>query len=192
MKVEHRHPAGLLQPHAILESKWEIISMAFIVGLPITPQRHDSIFVVVDTLTKSAHFILVKTTYQAHEIAKVFSNEIVRLHGVPRRTISNRRSVFTGRFWTSFQEALGTQLNFSTTYHPETDGQTERVNKLLEYMLRMYVIDQQKHCADGGKNPSQQRGSLPVPQVPIRLTNVWYGRPDGIMDPLPSRGGDLN
>lgn len=111
--------------------------MDFIVGLPITPRRHDSIFVVVDALTKSAHFIPVKTTYQAPDIAKVFINEIVILHGVRRKIISDRGSMFTGRFWTSFQAALGTQLNFSTTYHPKTDGQTNRVNKVLEDMLHM-------------------------------------------------------
>jgi transposase InsO family protein len=118
--------------------------MDFIVGLPLTTRRHDSIFVVVDTLTKSAHFIPVRTTYQAPDIARVFISEIVRLHGVPKRIISDRGSVFTGRFWTSFQEALGTQLNFSTAYHPETDGQTKRMNQTLEDMLRMYVMDQQK------------------------------------------------
>jgi hypothetical protein len=96
VKAEHRHPAGLLQPHAIPESKWEVISMDFIVGLPLTARRHDSIFVVVDTLTKSAHFIPVRTTYQAPDIARVFISEIVRLHGVPKRIISDRGSVFTG------------------------------------------------------------------------------------------------
>jgi hypothetical protein len=131
VKAEHRHPTGLLQPHAIPESKWEVISMDFIVGLPLTARRHDSIFVVVDTLTKSAHFIPVRTTYQAPDIARVFISEIVRLHGIPKRIISDRGSMFTGRFWTSFQEALGTQLNFSTVYHPETDGQTERMNQDL-------------------------------------------------------------
>jgi transposase InsO family protein len=68
----------------------------------------------------------------------------VKLHGVPKRIISDQGSVFTRRFWMSFQEALGTQLNFSTAYHPETDGQTERMNQTLEEMLRMYVMDQQK------------------------------------------------
>jgi hypothetical protein len=92
--------------------------MDFIVGLPLTARRHDSIFVVVDTLTKSAHFIPVHTTYQAPDIARVFISEIVRLHGMPKRIISDRGSVFTGQFWMSFQEALGTQLNFSTAYHP--------------------------------------------------------------------------
>jgi hypothetical protein len=144
VKAEHRHPAELLQPHAILGSKWEVISMDFIVGLPLTKRRHDSIFIVVDTLTKSSHFILVGTTYQAPDIARAFISEIVRLHGVLRRIISDRESVFTGRLWMSFQEALGTQLNFSTAYHPETDGQTKRMNQTLEDMLRMYVMDQQK------------------------------------------------
>jgi hypothetical protein len=90
VKVEHRHPAGLLHPHAIPESKWEVISMDFIVGFPLTARRHDSIFVVVDTLTKSAQFIPICTTYQAPYIAIVFVNEIIRLHGVPKRIISDR------------------------------------------------------------------------------------------------------
>jgi transposase InsO family protein len=87
----------------------------------------------------------VRTTYQTPDIARVFISEIVRFHGVPKRIISDRGLVFTGRFWMSFQEALGTQLNFSTVYHPETDGQTERMNQTLEDMLRMYVMDQQKN-----------------------------------------------
>jgi hypothetical protein len=96
VKAEHRHLAGLLQPHTIPESKWEVISMDFIVGFPLTTRRHDSIFVVVDTLTKSAHFIPVCTTYQVPDIARVFISEIVRLHGVPKRIISDRGSMFTG------------------------------------------------------------------------------------------------
>jgi transposase InsO family protein len=99
--------------------------MDFIVGFPLTARRHDLIFLVVDTLTKSAHFIHVHTMYQAPDIARVFISEIVRLHGVPKRIISDRGSMFTGQLWTSFQEALGTQLNFSTMYHPETDGKTK-------------------------------------------------------------------
>ena len=82
--------------------------MVFVVGFPLTTMRHDLIFVVVDTLMKSAHFIPVRTTYQSPGIARVFISEIVRLHGVPKRIISDRGSMFTVRFWTSFQEALGT------------------------------------------------------------------------------------
>jgi hypothetical protein len=96
VKAERRHPTGLLQPHAIPESKWEVISMDFIVGLPLMARRHDSIFVVVDTLMKSAHFIPMRMTYQAPDIARVFISEIVRLHGMPKRIISDRGSVFTG------------------------------------------------------------------------------------------------
>ena len=107
-------------------------------------RRHDSIFIVVYTLAKSAHFIPMHTMYQTPDIARVFISEIVRPHGIPKRIISYQGWVFTGQFWTSFQEALGTQLNFSTTYHPETDGQTERTNQTLEDMLRMYMMDQQK------------------------------------------------
>ena len=107
VKAEHRHPTGLLQPHAIPKSKWEVISMDFIVGLPLMERRHDSIFVVVDTLTKSAHFIPVRTMYQAPNKRRVFISEIVRLHGMPKKIIFNRGSVFTGRFWTSFPRGLG-------------------------------------------------------------------------------------
>jgi transposase InsO family protein len=142
VKFEHKHLAGLLQPHAIPESKWEVISMEFIVGFPLTARRNNSNFRVVGTLKKSAHFILVCTTYQAPYLATFFISEILILHGVPRRIIFDRGSVFTGRFWTSFQEALGTQLNFSTTYHPETDENIERTNQILEYMFCMYVMDQ--------------------------------------------------
>jgi hypothetical protein len=145
VKAEHRHPAELLQPHAIPEWKWEVISMDVIVVLPLTARTHDLIFVVVNTLTKSSHFIPMRTMYQALDIARVFISEIVRLHGIPKRIISDRGLVFTRRFWNIFQEALGTQLNFSTVYHPETDRQTKRTNQILEDMLRMYVMDQQKH-----------------------------------------------
>jgi hypothetical protein len=108
VKVEHRHPTRLLHPHVIPKSKWEVISMDLIFGLPLTARRHDSIFVVVDTLTKTAHCILVCTMYQAPDIARVFINDIVRLHAVPKSIISDRGSVFTRQFWTSFQEAFGT------------------------------------------------------------------------------------
>jgi hypothetical protein len=128
VKSEHRHPTWLLQPHVIPESKWEVISMDFIVGFPLMTKRHDSIFIVVDSLTKSVHFISMRTTYQSPDIARVFISEIVKLHGMPKRIISDRGLVFTRRFWMSFQEALGTQLNFNTAYHPEIDEKTEQTN----------------------------------------------------------------
>jgi hypothetical protein len=108
-------------------------------------RRNDLIFVVVNTLTKSANFILVHTTYQAPNIAIFFIIDIVRLHGVPKRIIYDQGSVFMRRLWTSFQEDLGTQLNCITKYHPETDRQTKQMNQILEDMLHMYVMYQQKH-----------------------------------------------
>jgi hypothetical protein len=96
VRVEHRNPAELLQPQAISESKWEVISMDFTVGLPLTARKHDSIFIVVDTPTRSPHFIPVHTMYQAPDIARVFISEIVGLHGVPKKIIADRGSVFTG------------------------------------------------------------------------------------------------
>jgi hypothetical protein len=95
--------------------------MDFIAGFPLTARRHDSLFRVFDTLKKSAHFIVMCMMYQAPNIVIFFVSEIGRLHGIPKRIISDRGSMFNRRFWTSFQEALGTQLNFSTVYHPDSD-----------------------------------------------------------------------
>jgi hypothetical protein len=177
VKVEHRHPTRLLQPHAIPELKWEVISMDFIVGFPLTGRKHDSIFMVVDTLTKSAHFIPVRMMYQALDIARVFVSDIVRLHGVPRRIISNRGSTFIGWFWTSFEEALGTQLNFSTTYHPKTDGQTERLNQILEDMLHMHVMDQQKQWEELLPLLEFAYNTSYRSMIKMTLFEFLYGRP---------------
>lgn len=122
MKAEHRHPSGLLQPHEISEWKWDAISMDFIVGLPLSSRHHDAILVTIDTLTKVSHFSPVCTTYTARNVTQVFLRDIVRLHVIPRKIISNQDSLFTLSFWRELQSALGTRLNFSTAYHPETDG----------------------------------------------------------------------
>jgi hypothetical protein len=143
VKADHHHLAGLLQPHDVPMSKWEVISMDFVVGLSLTSHRHNAILVIVDKLTKSAHFIPVRDTYDVTDVARVFVSEVIHLHGIPKKIISDRDSRFTSRFWTSLQSALGTQLNLSTAYHPETDGKTERVNQVMEDMLRMYVMDNQ-------------------------------------------------
>ena len=115
--------------------------MDFVVGLPLTGRKHDSVWVVVDRLTKSAHFLPVGTHYSLDKLAELYIKEIVRLHGIPISIISDRDPRFTLRFWGKLQEALSTQLNFSTTFHPQTDGQSERVIQILEYMLRSCVID---------------------------------------------------
>ena len=141
VKAKHQVPSGLLQPIRIPEWKWDRITMDFVVGLPLTGRRHDSIWVIVDRLTKSAHFLPVRTDYSLDKLAELFIKEIVRLHGIHVSIISDRDPRFTSRFWKKIQEALGTRLNFSTTFHPQTDGQSERVIQILKDMLRSCVID---------------------------------------------------
>ena len=97
--------------------------------------------VVVEKLSKATHFIPVKSTYKAINIVDIFMKEIFRLHSVAKVIISDRDVKFTGNFWKDLFKSLGTQLNFSTVYHPQTDGKTERVNQIQEDMLRMYVMD---------------------------------------------------
>jgi transposase InsO family protein len=111
--------------------------MDFITGLPRTQKGYDAIWVIVDRLTKVAHFISVKTTYKGSQLEELNMAWIVCLHGVPKKIVSDRGSQFTSRFWRSFHENMNTKLNFSTAYHTQTDGQTERTNQVLEDMLRL-------------------------------------------------------
>jgi transposase InsO family protein len=107
----------------------------------LAPQKgYDAIWVIVDRLTKVAHFIPVKTTYKGSQLAELYMARIVCLHGVPKKIVSDRGSQFTSRFWRSFHENMNTKLNFSTAYHPQTDGQTERTNQVLEDMLRACAL----------------------------------------------------
>ena len=115
--------------------------MDFVVGLPLTRRKHDSVWVIVDRLTKTTHFLPVRTDYSLDKLENLYIKEIFRLHGIPISIISYRDPRFTSRFWGKLQEALSTRLNFSTVFHPQTDGQSERVIQVLEDMLRSCVID---------------------------------------------------
>ncbi|GJU70859.1 reverse transcriptase domain-containing protein [Tanacetum coccineum] len=134
-------PSGLLQQPEIPEWKWENITMDFITKLPRTRNGHDAIWVVVDRLTKSAHFLAIREDYSTEKLARLYTDEIVARHGVPVSIISDRDARFTSRLWQTFQKALGTRLDMSTAYHPQTDGQSERTIQTLEDMLRACVID---------------------------------------------------
>ncbi|KAL0544048.1 hypothetical protein IC582_019159 [Cucumis melo] len=129
------------QPLSIPEWKWENVSMDFITGLPRTLRGFTVIWVVVDRLTKSAHFVPGKSTYTASKWAQLYMSEIVRLHGVPVSIVSDRDARFTSKFWKGLQTAMGTRLDFSTAFHPQTDGQTERLNQVLEDMLRACALE---------------------------------------------------
>ncbi|GJS47335.1 putative reverse transcriptase domain-containing protein [Tanacetum coccineum] len=141
VKAEHQRPSGLLQQPEIPVWKWEGIAMDFVTKLPRTSSGHDTIWVIVDRLTKSAHFLPMREDYKMERLARLYLNEIVARHGVPISIISDHDSRFTSRFWQSMQEALGTRLDMSTAYHPQTDGQSERTIQTLEDMLRACVLD---------------------------------------------------
>ncbi|GJT98228.1 putative nucleotidyltransferase, ribonuclease H [Tanacetum coccineum] len=141
VKIEHQRASGLLQPLEIPVWKWDEISMDFVTGLPRTQRKHDAIWVVVDRLTKSAHFLPIRKDYPVSKLAEMFQQEIVRLHGTPSAIVSDRDPRFTSRFWKGLQKAWGTRLKFSTAFHPETDGQSERTIQTLEDMLRSCALE---------------------------------------------------
>ncbi|GJR04750.1 putative reverse transcriptase domain-containing protein [Tanacetum coccineum] len=141
VKAEYQKPSGLLVQPVIPVWKWENITMDFVTKLPKTTSGQDTIWVIVDRLTKSAHFLPMKETDSMEKLTRQYLKEVVSRHGVPVSIISDRDSKFTSHFWKSLNEALGTQLDMSTAYHPQTDGQSERTIQTLEDMLRACVID---------------------------------------------------
>jgi hypothetical protein len=128
VKADHSRPAENLQPLSIPEWKWKNICMDFIVGLPRTSRGYNSIWIIVDRLTKSAHFILVSITYRVKQYAEIYVSHIVCYHAIPKTIIFDRGSIFVAHFWEQLHECLGTHLIRSLAYHPQTDEQTERVN----------------------------------------------------------------
>ena len=126
VKVEHQVPSGLLNLIPIPQWKWDNITMDFVSSFPLTQKKHDSVWVIVDRLTKSAHFLLVRLDYSMDQLAELYVNEIVRLHGVPISIVSNRDSRFTSRFWKEVQSAMGTWLNLvPSSIHKQMDNLKE-------------------------------------------------------------------
>ncbi|KAI3729061.1 hypothetical protein L6452_17708 [Arctium lappa] len=141
VKGEHQRPNESLQPLSIPEWKWDNITMDFVTKLPKTLRGHDTIWVVVDHLTKSAHFLAMRETLPMEKLAKLYIDDVVSRHGVSQSIVSDQDSRFTSNFWANLQKELGTRLNLITTSHPQTDGQSERKIHTLEDMLRSCVID---------------------------------------------------
>ena len=173
-------PGGFLQPLPISERIWEDISMDFITGLPKS-KGYEAIFVVVDRLSKYCHFIPLKHPYTARSLAEVFSKEIVRLHGIPVSIVSDRDPVFMSSFWRELFKMQGTQLRVSSAYHPESDGQTEVVNRCLETYLRCFISDQPRtwmnwvHWAEYWFNTTFHSATEKTP------FEIVYGRPPPAM-----------
>ena len=146
-KTERRKQAGLLQPLPIPEKPWVSISLDFVVGFPeVNGMR--SVLVVVDRFSKYAIFIAAPNACPAEKAAELFFKNVVKHFGVPADIVSDRDARFTGKFWTYLFNLMGSKLKFSTANHPQTDGQTERINALMEEYLRHYVTASQKNWLD--------------------------------------------
>ncbi|GKB76087.1 putative reverse transcriptase domain-containing protein [Tanacetum coccineum] len=141
IKAEHQKPSGLLQQPKIAEWKREKITMDLFTKLPKSSSGYDVIWVIVDRLNKSAHFLPIREDYKTKKLTKIYINEIVARHGVPVSIILDRDGRLTSHLWQAFQKALGTRLDMSTAYHLQTDGQTEHTIQTLEDMLRACVMD---------------------------------------------------
>src|ERR1043165_1917356 len=140
VKTQHQKPAGLLQPLEVPEWKWDHIEMDFVTGFLRSQKGNNAVFVVIDNLSKVAHFVAVKDSISVAQLADLYTARVVSLHGITKKISSDRGSLFTSKFWQAFQKAIGTTVVFSTAYHPQTSGQVERVNQILEDMLRACVI----------------------------------------------------
>ena len=138
-KYSKRPPGGLLQPLEIPTAKWRDISVDFIVELPKTTREHDAIMTVVDRATKMTHIVPTMTDITAPDAADLFKDFVWKYHGIPRTIVSDRDPKFISLFWRRLMRLLGTRLRFSTAYHPQTDGQSEKMNDLIEQTLRAYT-----------------------------------------------------
>ncbi|KAJ9519230.1 hypothetical protein QJQ45_017890 [Haematococcus lacustris] len=161
-KSSAKKPAGLLQPLPIPERPWDSVSMDLIVKLPASgPNKYDSILVFVDGLTKMVHLVKTWESMTATQYAKLFLEHVFRLHGMPRSVVSDRGPQFHNKFWAEVTKLLQVQVNLSSAYHPETDGQTERVNRVIEEMLRHFI------------RPDQRDWAEYLPLVEFAINNAW-------------------
>ena len=139
VKFDRGKAPGLLQPLPIPDGPWQCISMDFIFGLPKSQQGNTGIWTIVDRFSKQAHFLPIKKTIKAKHMAKLYMTHIFKHHGIPSSIVSNRDPQMTSLFWRGLFENLGTKLNFSSAYHPQTDGQCEILNFIVLDLLKSYI-----------------------------------------------------
>ncbi|GJP50906.1 hypothetical protein CLOM_g10059 [Closterium sp. NIES-68] len=144
MKSSHQRPTGLLQPLGPPQRPWQHVTMDFVTGLPTGSIGNDAVLVVVDRLMKMAHFALCRTTFTAEETVRLFISTVVRLHGIPAAIVSDQDPKFTSKFWQDTWARYGTRLQFSSNYHSQTDGQSERTNQTMEQLIRTNCPDRNK------------------------------------------------
>ena len=144
-KAKAKFTKGLYTPLAVSDAPWDSVSMNFIIGLPHTQRGRDSIMVVVDRFSKMAHFVAMNKTDDVVHVAHLYFREIVRLHGIPRSIISDRDAKFLSHFWRCLWKLVGTKLLFSTSHHPQADGQAEVIDRTLRTLLRGLVSKTQNN-----------------------------------------------
>lgn len=156
-KSSNRLPYGLLNPLDIPDSRWHTVTMDFIMDLPPSPSGSTAILVFVDKLSKYVHLVPTRKTCTAEECARLFLSNIYQYHGLPKKLISDREPRFTSEFWKAFCRRLGMKPAYSTSFHPQTDGQTERTNRVVEEVLRHFI----------GKDHQDWEDLLPLVQFAI-------------------------
>ncbi len=161
-KASNAKPTGLLQPLPVPQDRWSEVTMDFITGLPCTPRGYDAVMVMCDRLSKMVHFAPCHKETDTPEVAKLFIKHVFANHGLPDICISDRDTRFTSNLWQDLQQQLGTKHRLSTAFHPQTDGQTERVNRVLEEYLRSFV------------NSAQSDWDEWLPLAEFAYNNSWH------------------
>jgi hypothetical protein len=161
-KASNQRPGGLLRPLPIPTDTWQSVGMDMVTDLPVTEDGYDSITVFVDRLSKMVRLAPCKKNNDAPEVAQLFLEHVFRSHGVPKEFVSDRGTVFTSKFWQSFTKLLGVSSAMSSAFHPQSDGNTERVNRIMEDVLRHYI------------DASQTNWASLLPLVEFAINDSWH------------------